>query len=507
MNEITAPVVRSSRRMAVNLACSIAEHLISGGVALLLTPFLIDSLGIELYGLYPIVLELAAVFGIAFGVVNSTSARYVAVEEERGNSQNASKYFSATFFSNVIIGLILLLPMMLLVGFSNRFLEIPSGAVSDLKVFMILSFAAVVIDAIASAFGSVYYVTNRLDLRAGQQLVSVAVKAVSLVLLFLLFEPSIISVGIAILASSAAGSAIQIIASRKFTPWLTLSFSSFSISSARRLISSGLWYSFNRVASVMMCGALLVMANSFFDPYASGLYSLSFVFVNALSGVIMTLAAVFVPVSAKCFARGERNRLRDSLARDEKLVGYFASVAVAVAIAFCPDFFKLWIGEEAGRLLVTLSVILLLPILSLACATPIINVGMVMNRTRRLSLLFLCGGLLTLAAALAVTFFSDVGIVGLALVSCLSQLVWYSIGVPCFASKVLSCPKKTFLLPVLRTYFAAALALAVCLSLRAVCQINTWLELIIVGCSAAVISAIVAFLGVFKSFKSLKIKF
>ena len=75
MNEITAPVVSSSRRMAFNLVCSIAEHLISGGVALCLTPFLIDRLGIELYGLYPIVLELAAVFGIVFGVVNSTSGR------------------------------------------------------------------------------------------------------------------------------------------------------------------------------------------------------------------------------------------------------------------------------------------------------------------------------------------------------------------------------------------------------------------------------------------------
>lgn len=501
MNEITAPAVSSSRRMAFNLVCSIAEHLISGGVALFLTPFLIDRLGIELYGLYPIVLELAAVFGIVFGVVNSTSGRYVAVEEERGNSQNASKYFSVTFFSNVIIGLILLLPMMLLVGFSNEFLEIPTGAVSELKVFMILTFAAVIVDALASTFGSVYYVTNRLDLRAGQQLASVAVKAVSLVLLLFFFEPSIISVGIAILASSAAGSAIQIIASRKLTPSLTLSFSSFSISSARRLISSGLWYSFNRVASVMMCGALLIMANSFFDPYASGLYSLSFVFVNALGGVIMTLAAVFVPVSAKCFARGERNRLRDSLARDEKLVGFFASVAVAVAIAFCADFFRLWVGEESGKLLVTLSVVLLVPILSLACATPIINVGMVMNRTRRLSLLFLCGGLLTLAAALAVSFFTNIGIVGLALVSCLAQVVWYSVAVPCFASKVFSCPKKTFLFPVLRTYFATVLALAVCLSLRAVCQINTWIELIIVGGAAAVVSAVVAFLGVFKSFK------
>lgn len=506
MNEITAPSVRSSRRTVFNLVCSVAEHLVSGGVALLLTPFLIDRLGIELYGLYPIVLELSALFGIVFGVVNSTSGRYIAIEEERGNGENASKYFCATFFSNVAIGIVLLLPMGLLVGFSNRFLEIPAGAVGELKVFMILAFASVVVDALAAAFGSVYYITNRLDLRAGQQLVSVMIKATLLAVLLLAFEPSVVSVGIAILASSVAGSVVQIIASRKLTPSLTLSFSEFSMSATRRLMASGLWYSVNRVASVMMCGALLIMANSFFKPAVSGAYSVAFVFVNALSGVIMTLAAVFVPVSAKCFARGERNRLRDSLARDEKVVGYFAAVAVSVAIAFCGDFFRLWLGEEASRLLIALSVVLLVPTLSLACATPIINVGMVMNRTRKLSLLFLSGGLLTLAAALAVMFFSNIGIMGLAVVSCVAQIIWYSAAVPCFACKVLSCSPRIFFLPILRTYLGAAVALGVCLSLQAVCKINTWLEFVIIGGAAAVVSAVVAFFFVFKSFDNFKIR-
>ena len=506
MNEITVTAARSSKKTVLNLVCSVAEHLISGGVALFLTPFLIDRLGIELYGLYPIVLELAALLGIAFGVVNSTSGRYIAVEAERGNAENASKYFCAAFFSNVAIGIMLLLPVGLTVGFSNRFLEIPAGAVGELKVFMILAFAAVAVDALAAAFGSVYYITNRLDLRAGQQLVSVAVKAALLALLLFVFEPSVISVGIAILVSSAVGSAIQIVVSRRLTPSLTLSFSEFSLSATRRLMASGLWYSFNRVASVMMCGALLIMANSFFKPAVSGDYSVAFVSVNALSGVIMTLAAVFVPVSAKCFARGERNRLRDSLARDEKVVGYFAAVAVSVSVAFCGDFFKLWLGEEASRLLITLSAVLLVPTLSLACATPIINVGMVMNRTRKLSLLFLCGGLLTLAAALAVIFFTDMGIVGLAAVSCAAQIVWYSVAVPCFACKVLACSPKIFFFPILRTYLAALAAFGVCLGLQAVCKINSWIEFIIVGGAAAVVAGVVAFFCVFKAFDNFKIR-
>ena len=501
MNEISVSGKRRSERTVLNLLCGIAEHGISACLALLLTPFLIKRLGIELYGLYPIVLELSAFFGIAFGIVNSTSGRYIAIEEEQGNTDNASKYFSSAFFSNLIIGAVIMLPMFVVVAFAHRFLEIPSDSLRDVRVFMCLVFGSVLVDAAASAFGSVYYVTNRLDIRSGQQLTAVAVKALLLALLLAFSDASLTSVGIAILASVAVSAVIQICVFGRSVREIKLSFSHFSLRMTKRLAASGLWYSINRVASVMMYGGLLVLTNAFFLPDVSGIYSLAFVAVNALSGVIMVLAAVFVPVSAKCFARGEQKRLRDSLARDQKIVGYFSAVAVAVFISFCDEFYSLWLGEEPDRLLLTLSAVLIIPVLSLACATPIINVGMVVNRTKKLALLFLCGGLLTLAAAFAVIFYTDVGALGVAAVSCLSQMIWYSLAVPFFAAKVLKCSPKHFFVPVLRTFFAALISLVFCLAFNSVCEIKMWIELVIVAGGAAVVSAVISFFGVFKSFK------
>ena len=126
MNQTVIKNARAERRTAFNLVCGISEHIISAGTALVLTPFLIAKLGIELYGLYPIVLELAAMLGVFYGIINSTSSRYVAVETERGNYENASKYFSSAFFANVALSGILLAPMAVAAIFANRFLEIGS---------------------------------------------------------------------------------------------------------------------------------------------------------------------------------------------------------------------------------------------------------------------------------------------------------------------------------------------------------------------------------------------
>ena len=486
-----------NKRVGFNLLCGMAEHLVSGVIALMLTPFLIKKLGIELYGMYPIVLELSAVFGILFGVINSTSGRYIAVEEERGSGVAARQYFASAFFANAVLGIILLLPMGLVTAFCNRVFNLPVGASGELKIFMILAFASVTVDALASAFGCVYYITNRLDLRSAQQLASAVLKALLLSLLLGLFKPSLVGVGVAILVSGAVGALIQIFVARKLLPSFSLSVRDFSLPAVKRLAASGLWYSFNRVASFLMCGAMLMIANLLFSGRASGLYSVAFVCVNALLGVIMALAAVFVPVSAKCFARGERNRLRDSLARDEKLIGCFAAVAVAVSVAFCKEFFTLWLGSEPNKILPALTSVLLLPILSAACAAPIINVGMVMDRTRRLSFFFLCGGLATVAAALFCATCTGIGIMSLAAVSCAAQIIWYSVAVPLFAGRVLECSSRLFFEPILRVFLACGLSSVVCLAIDRISIVDGWGELAVaVGC-AATVSAVISFFILF----------
>ena len=498
---IVVQTKKSKGRTLVNLACSLAEHGISALLALIITPLLVSNLGIERYGLYPIVLEAAAFFGIAFGVVNSTSCRYIAIEEERGNIDLASKYLSSAFFSNVAIGAVMTLPMLLAVHFAPRFLAVPDGVLCDLRLFESLVFASVLVDALASAFGSVYYVTNRLDVRAGQQLASALLKAGTLALLFFNFKLTLAGIGLAVLMSTLVGAGVQTFVFFKMTRGIRLSISSFSLGMTRRMMASGLWYSVNRVASFLACGGLLLVANALFLPKISGLYSVAFVAVNAISGIIAVLAAVFVPISAKHFARGENNRLRDSLVRDQKTVGLFASVAVAVFVAFCDEFFALWLGEEPSKTLVSLAIILVIPILSLACATPIINVSMVINKTRKLALLFLCTGLLTIAAAVAVGFYSNLGVFGVAAASCASQILWYSFAVPIFASRALKCRYKSFFAPVARTYLAAALSLAFCLALDSVCTADSFGKLAVAASASAAASALLSFFCVFNSSK------
>ena len=107
----------------------------------------------------------------------------------------------------------------------------------------------------------------------------------------------------------------------------------------------------------------------------------------------------------------------------------------------------------------------------------------------------------TIAAALLVIFYTDIGILGVAGVSCLVQILWYSLAVPLFAARVLKCSPRCFFAPVLRAFFAALLSLVFCLALNSVCDIKSWAGLIIAAGGAGVVSAVISFFGIFKSFK------
>lgn len=487
-------------KTSLNLFCSLAGHLISACMTLLITPFLIDRLGMELYGLYPIVLEMSAFAGIIFSIVNSTSGRYISIEAERGNFDVASKYFSVTFFANLAIGVLMLIPISAVVVFEPNFLKIPNASLNDVRIFTSLVFASVLTDAAASAFGSVYYFTNRLDVKAAQQLTAVIVKAVSLVALFAFSEASLTTVGIAILISTTVSAIIQILIFEKAGSSIRLSIFDLSLNALRRLVSSGLWYSANRAAAFLTCGSFLLLTNAFF-PAASGIYSVAFVAVNALTGVITVISGVFIPTSARHYARGEQKRLCDLLVCSQKTVGFFAAVAFAVFVAFCDEFYRLWLGNAPDKVMIVLSFILAIPVLSLACATPIVNVGMVIDRTKKLSLIFLGFGLLTSATALAAISHTNVDVFGVAAISSLAQTLWYAIAPPIFASKVLGCSPKKFWFPTFRTFLSAFAALGACLALNVFFKINLWIELVIIAALSAAISATIAFFGIFKSFK------
>ena len=99
---------------------------------------------------------------------------------------------------------------------------------------------------------------------------------------------------------------------------------------AKRVIASGFWYSLDRLGAFLMTGGLLVLSNLIFTPEGVGVYSISMTASRFLSGILLMLAGVFLPVAAKQFARGEQEKLCADVVRDQKITGFFAAIGASL---------------------------------------------------------------------------------------------------------------------------------------------------------------------------------
>ncbi len=498
MNEAVKKKRTKDRRLGINLICGGVSHLISAGIAFFLTPFLIRRLGIELYGFYPIALEVMAVAGLVMGILNSTARRYVAVEYAAERKKEAKEYFSTVFWAGVLLSAILVIPFMLFVLFSDSFLDMPRGQAGEIRLFLALMLLSGLADAATAIFGASYETSNRLDFRAVQELTAVFVKAILLWFLLSGVLPiSIVSVGIAVLVSSIVAACIRIFMARLLTPDILPKWRAFSLAALRRVLSSGTWYSVNELAGWITAGGFLILVNVGFGAEAAGVYSLALTASRVFGGVMIMLAGVFIPTAVRQFAKGDGEALCADVIRGEKLVGFFTLVGVSMTVGFLKEFFSLWLGAENTQLLRLLTVMAILPMLSVSCSLPMFNLAVVMNRLKRMSLLYAAGALIGLAVSLLLALWTDFGILGIAMVSFAVRVLWYSIFMPLYTARLLCAEPLRLILPILRTYIGAALSVGIIFALKSVCQISSLLALLLVMAVCLCAVLIIGFFAVY----------
>lgn len=499
MNHMTKTRERSaSGRLPFNLICGGISHLLSAAIALFLTPLLLSRLGVELYGFYRTALEAVTILGLFSGLLGSTVSRYVAVEYAAGRRENAKQFFSTVFWGQLALLGILAVPSVLFVVFCDSFLEIPNESLTAVRWLFVWMLGAGFVDAGSSVFGSVYTATGRLDFRAAQELSAVLVKAV---LLWVLFGGTMgvspVGVGVAIFVSSVVGAILRVILARWLLPEFSPSPKYCKLAALKRVAASGIWYSVYELGTWLPSGAFLLVASLFLGAEQAGVFSVSLTASHFFGGIIAMLAGLFIPSTAKRYAVGEHEALTDDVIKGEKLVGFFSLIGVSLTVGFLPEFFEFWLGAENTPLLRLLTVLMVVPCLSAAGALPIFNLAVVMNRLWRIALFYVGGSLLGLGAAIGISYFTELGVLGLGVLAFGVRVLWHSVFMPLIAGRLLGINPLRFYLPVLRTYLGAALSVVGIWGFKHLCVIGSVFSLAAVAFVCACAVGVVGYLCVY----------
>ncbi len=470
-----------SRRLTINMAANIVSYSANLMISFILTPFLIRTLGKEIYGFYPVANQIVSSLSILTTALNTMASRFVTVELVRGDRKKANGYYASALAANLLMSLILLVPMILIVVYMNRFMHIPLHAVTAVRTLFTLVFASALVNVTAAIFGIATFAKNRIDLRSFRELVTAGLRLGLYFLFYRFMPPSIVWVGVVTLVVAVVNILFQMGYTRMLMPEIRVTLRGANRQHTMEMLTSGGWNVINSFGNTLLTGTSMILANIFYGAAASGAYAIVQTVPQFLNGVICMLTGVFYPVITHRYAENDMPGLVREVRKAQNMVGLSGCAAAAVFSALSVEFFALWTPGEDASALALLSFLTILPHFIISCMWTLTNVNVVINKVKTAALVTLGCGVLNIAAAFLCWRFTGWGLQTLPVISSSLQILWTGLFMPLYAARCLRVRWTTFFPPMLKAGAVSAAVIAAILWIKPFFALNTWPRFIIFG--------------------------
>ncbi len=484
-------------RLTINMAANVVSYSANLILSFVLTPFLIHTLGKEIYGFYPIANQMVSYLSILTTALHTMASRFVTVELVRGDHKKANGYYASALAANLLMSLILLVPMVLIVVYMDRWMHIPVSAVAAVKSLFALVFAAALVNITAAIFGIATFAKNRIDLRSLRELGTAALRLGLYFLFYRFMSPSIVWVGVVTLVVAVVNILFQMGYTRMLLPEIRVTLRGANRRNTMEMLTSGGWNIVNALGNALLTGTTMILANIFYGAAASGVYAIVQTVPQFLNGMICMLTGVFYPVITYRYAENDRPGLVREVGKAQNMVGLSGCAAAAVFSALAAEFFALWTPGEDARMLAGLSFLTILPHFIISCMWTLTNVHVVMNNVKTPALVTLGCGAVNIVAAVLCGRFIGWGLWTLPIISSSLQILWAGLFMPLYAARCLRVRRTTFFPPMLKAGTVSAVVIAAILWVKPFFALDTWPRLMLFGavCGIAALLLFVPVLG------------
>ena len=487
-----------NRQLAINMIANILAFIVNIGINFFFTPYLIKTIGKEAYSFFPLANNFIGYINIITVALNSMASRFITIKIHENDNEGANRYFNSVLISNTVIALILILPSMLFVIFIDRILQVPFEILRDIQFLFGFIFSGMILSILTSVFGVATFAKNRLDLSSRRSIESNLIRVISLFLMFILFKPNVLYIGVANLLVIMFVLVTNIHYTKKLLPEVTIGKRYFDSNAVKELLSSGIWNSVNQLSMVLLTGLDLLISNMFVGVSAAGEYSIVKTVPNFIQQLVGVLVGIFVPQFTILYAKKKHQELLDSINKSIKFMGLIITIPIVFLIIFGDTFFSLWIPGENSSKLYLLSNLTIIPMIVTGSINTIFNVYTVTNKLKVPALVLLVTGIVNISIVVILIKTTNLGILSIPITSFIIGLLRNLIFTPIYASKCLRVKWNTFYKAIVRGCICALTMAVCCYIIKYSFNINSWIKLILIGVICAIVSLFINLFIVFK---------
>jgi O-antigen/teichoic acid export membrane protein len=355
IDELNAPVVDNQKRYS--LAASIGRNTLFGivanvaqvGARFVTVPIVIHHLGLEGYGIWSVLMSVAAYMSLGGAGVKSAFQKYAAEATGSGDFERASKLISTGTAAVLLISITALVPVALfshqlagVAGVPPRFLNSAAHAI------LLMAFMMILINA-GGSYQAILMGAHRIDLQKKLYIASMVAGSIATII--------VLRFGFGLLAMSAVFGGVEMagllgccILSRRVIPAIEVAPKHLSRSVLRELITFGGSYQLVSILEALCSAILPVAVLKFYGASAAGVLALASRVVAAALLPQGTLLQPILSGGSFVYASSTPERMRLFLLKSFNATLALSFTPLAFVGCFGTMIVLVWTGQLAGSL-------------------------------------------------------------------------------------------------------------------------------------------------------------
>lgn len=469
-----------SKQVPKNLIANALYFILNVIIGLFLVPYFIDSLGVASYAIIPLATSLTSYVNLVVQSLNTSVSRYMTIELQNKEFEKANIIFNTALFGT--LGIILLMfPFVILISYyAPSFFAIPESHENAAKILFLGVISAFLLRAWSSNFGVFLFAYNRLDLQNLINAINIFVQVSLIILLFELFSPNLIYIGMAYLIGASTAFVATIFFSHKINPHLKVNIRDFRKSKVKEITEMGGWVIINEIGTLLFVQIDLIVVNKLFGTLLGGEYSIALTWSTLLRNIAGMLVGVLTPVILTYYAKERTDELVDLSKSAVKLTGYAMALLIGYICGFAPQLLSLWVGSEFAKLSPLMFLMLSHLIINLP-VMPLFAINVAHNKVRVPGIVTLFMGIGNFLLAVILPSLTGWGYYGVATAGAIMLTLKNAIFIPWYATKVLKVSITTFISPTLYGVIAMIVAYVASRLMVNFFQISGFLSLVVCG--------------------------
>ncbi len=484
-------------KLAVSLAANIIYVLISLGLNFMIVPYIVARLGSVAYGYNSISDNFVTYATVITMALNYMGCRFIAYAYHKDNREEANTYFSSLFYGDALLGAVLAIVSIGIVLNIDRLLTIQIDLVCDVKITFAITFLTFVLQIIMTAFTAGTYVKERMDLYAVRNIVYTFIRAAAIFTLYAFCTPRIYYISLAAFAGNIFAISFDYFSTRALIPELHIQKKYFNRLYIKKLITSGGWYSFVSLGTVLSNGFDLVIANQLVDSYSMGILAVSKTIVAAMNTVRTSIVNVFAPRLVRLYALKDTDEFIEKVKQYMRIIGGILYVPLAGLTVFSMDFYRLWLPgytESEIKLITALTIWALIATISSTSTSCLPEVYAVVNKLKIPAVVNVAENALALILTFVLLVHTNVGVLLIASVSSIVFIIYQVFFVIPYASRLLKRPLWRFFPTVVRGILSYAILVFIFLLIKQKIAVYNWFVFIGVTIVCGVFGYFIEFL-------------